>query len=139
MSKLSIKALDINNAILFEKEFDGNNFYESTFVQVSLKLKIIEPPIDYYKNNLAGLKLRKSYRLTNEEKNLLVNNDKIDKELKYILSICLKNSHFEKDPIKLISYFSGLNYSILPDINDFFETNKKYYSFINLLSFEKID
>ena len=139
MSKLSIKALDKNNAILFEKEFDGNNFYESIFVQVSLKLKIVEPPINYYKNNLAGLKLRKSYKLNFDEKNKVINSEKINEDLKYVLNICLTEQFTEKNPLDLISCFSGLDYGILPDINEFFHTNKKFYQNMSLLTFERIN
>ena len=52
---LVITGKNKNNDIVFEKSFNGETFYESTFVDVSLKLKLIEPPMDYFKNNLQGL------------------------------------------------------------------------------------
>ena len=138
--KLLVSAKDINNNILFEKKFDGNSFYESMFVEVSLKLKIVEPPIDYFKNNLAGLKLRKSYKLNSDEKQIVMTSNKIDEELKEILKIALSDNYVvENNILEIIDLFAKYKHGNLEDIRCLFEDNEPKLNSIKSLSFTKIE
>lgn len=123
--KLVIKCYS-NNNLTFENEFNHSSFYEVPFVQLGFKLNIIEAPEGYHANNLAGLKLRRSFKTNDEQKQIILGSLKITEEQRYILNIAKnKNQIIEgKEKVEeLISIFSGLKIGNLEDITSWFEEN----------------
>lgn len=123
--KLVIKCYS-NNNLEFENEFNHSSFYEVPFVQLGLKLKLIETPEGYHANNLAGLRLRRSFKTNDEQKQTILTSSKITEDERYILNIAVnKNQTIEgSEKVEdLISIFSGLKIGNLEDINSWFEEN----------------
>jgi hypothetical protein len=123
--KLVIKCYK-NGNLAFENDFNHSSFYEVPFVQIGLKLNLIDVPEGYYANNLAGLKLRRNFKATKEQKEIILSSLELTKEQKYLLGIAYnKNQTIDgKSKVEeLISIFSGFKIGNLEDINSWFDEN----------------
>ena len=121
--KLLIKCFS-NGDLCYEQDFNHASFYEVPFVQIGLKLNIIDVPEGYYANNIAGLRLRRSFKANEEQKKIIIESSKLTEEQKLILTIAmLKNySVVGNGAVKeLISKFGGIKIGNIEDINSWFE------------------
>lgn len=66
---------------------EPNNVYEKTYVDLALKYNLIDLPIEYFQNNLKGLKLRRSFKLTDEQKELVLNHPSLTDDEKFVLEL----------------------------------------------------
>lgn len=84
-----IEILTYKNKILKEswEVSEPNNVYEKTYVDLALKYNLIDLPIEYFQNNLKGLKLRRSYKLTSEQKELVLNHPSLTDDEKFVLEL----------------------------------------------------
>ena len=113
-----------NNELISKNEFNHASFYEVPFVQLGFKFDIIETPEGYHANNLAGLRLRRSFKTNDTDKNIIVNSLKLSNEERFVLNIAInKNVEIvgKEEVDNLISNFRGLKIGNLEDINSWFE------------------
>lgn len=84
-----IEILTYKNKILKEswEVSEPNNVYEKTYVNLALKYKLIELPIEYFQNNLQGLKFRRNFILNNEQKALVYNYPNLTDDEKFVLEL----------------------------------------------------
>ncbi len=66
---------------------EPNNIYEKTYVDLALKYNLIDLPIEYFQNNLKGLKLRRSFKLTSEQKELVLNHPSLTDDERFVLEL----------------------------------------------------
>lgn len=121
--KLIIKCYS-NDKIQFEEEFNHSSYYEVPYVQIGIKLNIIEPPLGYYENNIKGLRIRRNFKVTLDEKDQIFNNINLSKEDKELF-ILLKETIIEGyDNVKdFIHKLSGYKIGNIEDIISWFEDN----------------
>lgn len=127
------------------KTFDGHAFYEKTFVDLSDRLGLTRPSKEECQNNLEGLRLRRQRRLTDDQKQRLLDSQDLTGDERLILELARDNKKAieGEETIKDIVFaFSGLKVGNIEDINEFFEdvnlSNRELGAKCEL-SFEKLE
>lgn len=128
-----------NNKIIFQYNFNGNAFYESIFVHIGSKYNLISLPLGYHENSLTGLRLRRSYCLTSDEKRLVYEHPRLTVNERYILDLT-RQSYVEikgqKSIDDFVSRLSGQTMGNLEDINYVLDEHEKD---IKILKLDKIE
>ena len=120
---LLISCYDVNNNILYQKEFDGQAFYEASFWQTSDKLGITKMGIEMKRNSKEALELRRNRKITEEEKLKTLASPKLKDDVKAVLEIAMTDlKRFDGNDVNnIISNISGLKIGVTEDINSWLD------------------
>ena len=135
---LLIKITKKDSTVL-SRQFDGHVFYDTTFVDMSDRLGLTTKTAEMCKNTKEALKLRKNRKLTNEQKQAVLDSPDLTGDERVVLDI-VRDDYVDIDGDvvdDVVSCFSGMQISNLEEINNFFEEAIDNFKEISRLEFIK--
>lgn len=130
--------INFNDNKQITEMFNGQAFFETTFVDMSVCLGLTTPSTEELANTLQGLKLRRNRTLTQEQKQAVLDGDLTGDE-RVVLDIARddKTTVDGTDVVKdIVMAFKGEKMGNLEDINNFFENIN--FDDVKSLIFEKV-
>lgn len=116
-----------NNNLMFlwePTDKETFNLFEKTYVELAIKYKLVDLPLKYYENSLDGLRLRRSFVLSERLKKTVYKSSCLTDDERYVLDVFKKNNFVLEGKEKIEDFVSRLktaSVDCLEDIMTIFE------------------
>lgn len=116
-----------NNNLMFlwePTDKETFNLFEKTYVELAIKYKLVDLPLKYYENSLDGLRLRRSFVLSERLKKTVYKSSCLTDDERYVLDVFKKNKLVLEGKEKIEDFVSRLktaSVDCLEDIMTIFE------------------